>query len=501
MTPQCRELNLAFKKSEQAVSQRLIAKKARISNNYWGRVKDDGMFPLNRGTTIKGIRLGRMLVENEQGWSGVSEATYCSTDMCDQKVPDIIKNGFDDYTYSLASKQVRTDWFCLNDLAIREIPDEEIAHFEDGMRSAARYIWEEFLRSRYTNFCGNKLLAKLPNAVTDSTDKQMACQSSIVESAFIYELRPSPKAGVPEEIDENYIRVNCDPADLGQISELTFDMLDIASERLEYEDEAFFDDQIDLIDVVLAAKPMGKRMMEIENLDMDQAMSYGGYNISQLKRKLGTRFVARDTYSVRYDSHGARFYPDDDYNTNTLPAFGAFSATNPQTWPRFKRVYPYVPVQASVAGIKFVYNDDYRKAPFGISNVFSKRVIEMQHYPEIAGYGRVQKGDRGKMLSYAGSATWINPDWPCNEDREMGFFKLRFGAAIRPWMTEEGFSYFHRIDRRLSLASSPCTIEAAPCEEDVLAYCYAGTAGSGVADTENRPSAHHLYENGAGGWL
>ena len=312
--------------------------------------------------------------------------------MCEQKVPDVIKNGFDEYSYSIASKQIRTDWFCINDLAVREIADEEVEHFEAGMEDASRYTWEELLRSRYSHFCGNKFLAKLPLAVESCTDRQVACQSALVDTAYIFEFRPAPKPGVAPEIDENFIRVNCDPTELANISEFTFDMLDVAQERLMYEDEAFYSDEFQLLDVVLANPSMGKRMFQIENLDMDQAMSMGGFEAEKLRRTLGTKMVARGMYSLRYDTHAARFFPDTDYNTNTLPDFGAYSALNPQTWPRMKRVYPYIPVAAEVAGVKFVYNDNYRLAPFGITNVFSKRVIEMQHYPEIAGYGGAQKG-------------------------------------------------------------------------------------------------------------
>ena len=111
----------------------------------------------------------------------------------------------------------------------------------------------------------------------------------------------------------------------------------------------------------------------------------------------------------------------------------------------------------------------------------------------------LKKESRGKSLGYGGNATWINPDWPCNEDREMGFWKLRFGAAIKPWITEEGYSYFHRINRELTLAADCCEIPATPCEDDILAYCYAGVGAGG--DTENRPSAHHMYQQGAGGWF
>lgn len=497
MTPSCREIDAIFKKAEQKVSARLIKKRSRRSNIYWGRVKDDGSFPLHSGTRIKGVRLGRMHVDNQHGWYGTSEGTYCTTKMCEQKVPEVLKHGFEEYTYGIAQRQIRTDWICINELAVREMPREEIMHMENGMQDASRYVHEEFYRSRFIDHCDNKIMPVVPasfvgeGGTCDESPKSCYTSGSIKNDAFIFERRLN-EAGTEDEIDERYIRVNIDPSELGRIGELSFDVLDVAQERLAYEDEAFFGimDGVDLLDVVCATPRMVTRLFEIENMDMDKAMSYGGYDVQKLKRVLGSKAVARNKYSLRDDPHSMRFYPDDNYNSAILPGFGAYNENNPETWPRLKRVFAYKPVLAGTAGVKFIFNENYRLAPFGITTILTPRVIESQAYPEIDGVGSARKA--GKKLGYAGTAIWKNPDWPCNEDHEMGYWKMRFGYAIRPWMTEEGYCFLHRIDHKVRLVPNCCDIASAPCDESVLAYCYDGMGGSETElSGENRPVVYH----------
>lgn len=493
-TPSCEEIDAIFRLSEQVVSRKLIKKRTNVENAYWGRVKDDGQFPLHSGTSIKGIRLGRIHVDNQHGWYSVQQGTYSTTRMCEQKVPEVIQHGFDEYFYSPMERQIRTDWICIKELAVRDMPADEINHLENGLQDAARYVWDETYRSRYSYFCDNKIIGLVPDSFIGEAgtcdESPKTCNANIVEDAFIFETRVNDD-GSAGEIDERYIRVRVNPTKIGNISELSLDMLDIAAETLEYDSENFFGAEagIGMLDVVLAHKKMGTRMAEVENLDMDHAMSRG-FQVAKLVRKLGTKLVFRDNYSVRYDLHAMRFYPDDAFNAT----LAAYDENSPATWPRFKRVFAYVPVAANVAGVKYVTNPYYRVAPFGISVIYTPRVMMSQAFPDTDGVGMAQKA--GTRLGYAGSVKWKNPDWPCNEDREMGYYKMRFGVAIKPWMTEEGWSFFHRIDHRIRLVPNCCDLPTTPCDEDVLAYSYAGMGGSeqDVIQNENRPVVYH------GGW-
>jgi hypothetical protein len=317
----------------------------------------------------------------------------------------------------------------------------------------------------------------------------MKCAPDLRNEGWIFERRRN-NDGSFGEIDERYIRVNVAAADIPRISELTLDMLDEAAMELEYDDETkpAISDGIDLFDVMLAHNKMGVRFGETENQQMDQAMSYGGMDASMLKRKLGTKRVFRDMYSVRYDLYAVRLYPDTEYNTNVLPNFGAYNPNNPQTWARFKRVFPYIPKEIQTrtdsvggapggAGIKYVKNQNYIKAPFGISAIFSRNVIQGLSFPETNGYGSAQKMKPGTTLGYAGTAEWMNPDWECNENREFGFWKMRYGFGVKPLRPEFGWNWFHRIDHRVAMVGNSCPVPNAPCEEEVSPYCYQGMKG------------------------
>jgi len=480
-------INLAFKMSEQKVTAGLIKPKFKVANAYWGKVDDSGMFPKNSGTTIKGIRLGRIGVSNEHGWDNVSDS-LCETNLCADNVPEVLHNGFDEYYFSIIRRSIRTDWLCINALALREMPAEELQHFEAGIRDAARYLWDEVYRSRYIDFSQNKMLCLIDQAVLDgAVDNQVltkSCVPDIRSEGFIFERRLKDD-GTEGEMDERYIRVNCPASQINRISEMSLDLLDEAAQYLEYEDEnmPFLSEGVDLFDVVLAHNKMDTRFAENEDSQMGGAHSLGGYDSQLLKRTLGTKRVWRNRYSTRYDQHAMRFYPDTDYNTNTLPSAGAYSPINPTTWPRFKRVFAYIPVQAGVAGIKYVFNPAYRYAPFGISTIFTPKVIKGLQFPDINGVGGAKKAGIGTQLGYAGTATWVNPDWESNVNREFGFWKLRFGIGIKPSRPEFGYAYLHRIDHRIALSGITCGITPAPGESEVSPYCGPNTGGS-IGDPE-----------------
>jgi hypothetical protein len=340
---------------------------------------------------------------------------------------------------------------------------------------------------------GNKIVGLVDAADLESEDTcnlyKNKCAPDLRCDGWMFERRKRAD-GSFGEIDERYVRVNVSAAQIPLISELTLDMLDEASQELEYDDESrpAIQDGIDLFDVVLAHIKMGTRWGEIENQQTANAMAYGGLSAELLKRKLGTKRVFRDTYSVRYDMHAMRFFPDTEYNTTILPEFGAYNANNPQTWARFKRVFAFIPQMITTrtdcvggapggAGIKYVKNQNYLKAPFGVSAIFSKSVIKGMQFPSNNGYGSAKKMAPGTELGYAGNAVWINPPWECNENREYGFWKMRYGFGVKPMRTEFGWNWFHRIDHQIAMMANCCPLIDPICEEEVSPYCYQGMVG------------------------
>lgn len=463
----CEQIDTAFRQSEQAVSKGLITKKMVVKNAYYGKIPDGEMFPLRSGTRIKGIRLGRIGIPDQAGWRPVDD-TLCESNACSFE-PEVVSHGHSDYFFSLVQRDLRTDWLCIDSLALRDMPEQELAHLEDGLRSAARYVHEEFRRSRYLLFGRHKHVGIVPLVDGDVPPAWDSCDpsSELLDNAYVFEARDNG------EMDECHVRVCCKVSEIPQISRLTLDMLDEAREVLQYEDELYLDGT-NLFDVLVAGQTIGRDLALQENAQMGNGLqaNVGGYNLLDLSLAFGTQRVIRDC-SIRNDLHAMKFFPDDVVNA-TL-ADEDFDENDPSTWARFVRVFPYVPTKSAIAGIEYKSNSHYRKAPFGISTILTPRVMSVMSFPQVSGVGPAKKmGGFG----YDGTAQWQNPDWQCNTNRDKGFWKLRFRLAAKQDRDEEGHSWFHRCQRTIRLAGSQCQVPATPAFDEVTPYCFAGMGGA-----------------------
>lgn len=481
----CEQIDATFIESEQKVSRSLLKKKMVPGNAYYGKIPDGGSFPLHSGTRIKGRRLGRVTVPDDQGWNPIKDQ-LCETSACDFN-PELMHHGSSDYFFSVVQRDIRTDWLCLDSLAFRDFVEDEVGHLEDGLRDGSRYVHEEFRRSRYLLFCRNHNLAIIPpnGANTGPVVDYQSCQGNeVIDGAWVFESRDSG------EMDESHVRVCINPlatgygADgyYGQIGELTMDMLDLAKAQLEYEDEGYLGDT-GLWDVLLAEQRMANRLVLQENALMGFAASnvQGGWNLLDLRQNYGTERVIRD-YSLRTDRYAMKFFPDYVFNVALVAGLGyAFNAQDPATWPRFTRVYAYVPVKAQYAGVVFQRNPNFLRAPFGISTILNKRVMEVMSFPDTSGYGSATYGD---MFSWDGIAKWRNPDWECNVKRNKGFWMLNFRMAAKQAYDEEGYAWFHRINLGLALRGNTCVPNVPECTDEVTPYCFdAFGGGAGDVDT------------------
>jgi len=460
---ECQEVDTLFIQSEQKVTDRLNRYKMVTKNAYYGKVPDGRPFPLKSGTRIKGYKLGRIGIPDCTGWRPITDE-LCSTNACSFE-PDVIQHGHGDYYFSLVEKDLRTDWLCIDSLSLREMAEDEVMHLEEGLQKASRYVHEEFRRSRYLLFGKNKIVAVVPDDGGEPSTNSKDCANEMVDNGYIFEVRDNG------EIDECNIRVRVNPSQITYISELSLDMLDYAEERLEYEDEAFLDG-VGLYDVLLCDKRVANKLALQESEDMANSPAQGGngWSLIDLRQAYGTQRVLRD-YSLRSDIHAMRFFPDTGFNA-TLETYNEDA---PDTWPRFNRVFPYIARNAPVAGVEFVTNENYLNAPFGISTILSTRVMDVMSFPNTVSVGGASKvGGFG----YEGTAQWQNPDWPCNVNRDKGFWKMRFRLSARQNRDEEGYSWFHRIDRRKRLVGNTCPLPTKLCSDDVTAYCFSGMGGS-----------------------
>lgn len=419
---------------------------------------------MNSGTRIKAYRLGRVALPRDGGWNPVVD-TQCQTNACDFK-PEVISHGSDDFEYSLVGRDLRSDWICIDSLSLRQFPEKEVMQLEDGLRKATLYVHEEFRRSRYIHFCENKIVA-LANDGEDGPESHSLCnEDGINTEGFVFEARENG------EINENYVRVAVEIPAINRIAALSLDLLDYAQTKLEYNDETYLPGA-QLYDVLLADGRTSNQLAIEESELMGSAASNvdGGWDLIDLKQNYGTQRVLRD-YSLRRDMEAMRFFPDVTFNNALLAQEGyEFDATDPDTWPRFIRVYPYIKKKAK-RGIKDDPNPNYRRAPFGISTILVQRVMEVMSFPEKTSFGSAKK--EGGGIGWDGTVVWRNPDWECNVKRNKGFFMMCYRMSARPNYTEDGFAYFHRLDSRFNIRAVTCTPASLINFPEVTPYCFDG---------------------------
>lgn len=515
MSSPCEKYDSAFRASEQQISDHLITKKFKLgSNAYWGRVRDGGSFPEKSGTRIKKIRLSRIgFGQLQTGWRTV-EDNGCFGNTCSEPDAEVISHGSSEVFFGLETFKVATDPICLPMLTFRQMGDKEMAHFEEHLALMSRYFWDEYLRSRYLYHCENKYLATVPDGFLDGSDGTVcdtlsrACAPGIEahDGWIFWNRHPTTGATVLDatyQMDERYVSANVPVSKIGNITELSADILEQAGVNLEYEDDSmpWADQGINLMEVVVPDPKVSRRMAQLERIQESECMPQVMYPGKDLGRNLGIQRVIREQYGIRRDYHGMKFYPDAAYNATLSDA--TFDPTNPATWPRFVRVLAYVPRRNPNGTMNYEPNRYFQTAPFGISCIFTPAVMQMLHHPEAKSYGSATKGDLAR--TYGGRAKWYNEyDKVCNPKKEIGHWELHFGAGIEPDRPELGNAFFHRIDHGISLSGIKCPIPLLGCNDPGMTIdCYdtllTGEAALGVAvgdrgaNTKSAMNSHKFY--------
>lgn len=454
----CEQVNTLFIQGREHIERNLIKKKFLPSNAYYGRAKQ-GTFPKKAGLTHRGHRLGRQAPPEEFQWRALVN-DVCNTSACDFD-PQVIHNGSDTYNWSLVAMDLRTDWLCLDGLVFNEFPEEEISHMEESLQNINRQIYEEFARSRYTNLAGQKILGRLPAA--GLPDPDTFCGNDAINGGWVLETfangEPNPAR----------VRVCVASDQAARIAALSNDLLEQTVLRLQYEEEAYVADGVQLFDLVLPDLRSSIQLAREEDEAGNFYKSRGGYSASDLNRDLGIQRVVGN-FAHRYDPYAAKYYPA---AAADQPDAGDFLASDPTTWLLMIRVHPYVQVAAEI-GVRHDINEDYVNAPFAISNVFIRDVFRIESHSPNDGYGSARRG----AANPEGRFMWKNPDWECNVLRNKGFWLARYHLAAHPRRTELGHSWFHRIDNRVKMVEVPCATAEATCHDPVSPYCCAGVGGA-----------------------
>lgn len=485
----CEKYDTAFRNAEQQISADIIEKKYKLGVNiYWGHITDGGRFPTKSGTRIKKVRLSRIgYGQMTTGWTYLQD-DGCFSNACAEPDAEVISHGSTESFYTLERFKVATSPICLALIPFRQMGDREMAHFEASMKNMTQYFWNEYLRSRYIYWCENKYLSLVPASVFSGTDGETLigegadvcdtlvrkCTPAIDPGGFIFWHRGAnaPVLDSSFPIDERFISANVPPSQIHRISELSADIVEAAIINLQFEDEnmPFIDQGIALMDVVVPDVKVARRLAQLERIQESECMPQVMFAGKELGRNLGIKRIIREMFSVRVDQHGMKFYPDAQYNGALTDA--AYDPENPATWPRFQRVFAYRPKVNANGTVGYVVNKEFLQAPFGISVVFTKTVMQMLHHPEAQSYGSAKVGENAR--EYGGEAKWVNEyDKKCNPKREIGHWELHFGAGIEPDRPENGHAFFHRIDHSISLSAVFCPVPLLTCRgDDMTNFCY-----------------------------
>lgn len=442
---------------------------------------------MGQGTTIKDQRLLRINTQPNVTWEGVKD-NLCETNLCATPASDRMQQaGWQDVDITLQKGAFDTDWFCLDSLVLRKFAVQQVEHFFSAAQQKSANEWDDKLRVEYFNAVDNKLMPYVDNDVIESGDCDCApaeCSAdNIRTAAWQFVVNPTVN-GVPGQVNRNYLLVAIDPSDTNafeRIGLFTTDLLEQAQISLAWADEnkPLIGEGVDLYDVVLPDVRMGRDLRAWEDEAMANVHSFGGYQPEMLKRTLGTKFVLRDSFSFRVDQFAPRYWPDTDYNTALVAQGGyAFDVTDPTTWARLVRVDPYTVSVNPNGGIKSDPNPYYVNAPFGLTTIYTPEVITYMGFPQIDSVGSMRREDWGTSINYAGKATWINPDEPCNRERNHGYYYVKFGLAIKQERPDFGYAWLHRLSSKIQLRGACCPIGTTPCKVPLTDDCFGTTGGT-----------------------
>lgn len=490
----CPQIDKAFRMAEQQISDDIVKLRMNMANNaYWGRIPDRGKFPIKSGTRMKKIRLSRVGYDSGNfGWRPVVD-NDCFSNVCSTPPADTINHGSSESFYSLETFKVSSNPVCLSLLPFRQMGEEELLHLEDGVKQIAKQVWNEWGRTRYVGMSEHKWVALVSDAAlgvdgNTCNTLEAQCQPQVEDNqGFIFWNRSASNLPIIDAafpIDERYVSVKINPSKINNISELSGDILEAAGIELlrDQDNMPFLNQGVPLLDVVVPDFKIMRRLIQLERMQESECLPQVMYDGKSLSLALGVRKVIRDSFGIRWDDSGMKFYPDVAYNAT----LSAYDPNSPTTWPRFVRVYPYVAGKNPNGTINYIYNKYYMSAPFGISTIFTPQVMGMRSHPmpQSIGTAKINEGFHG----YSGEVKWFNKyDKVCNPEEDIGHWDIHFGAGAEPIRPEYGHAFFHRISHIIQLSAVRCTPAMLGCQgEGFTTDCYNSVQAGETITTSSR---------------
>lgn len=440
-----------FRESRVFFNEEIVEKLPQLSIYYGAESQEN--WPENSLPTQQGFRFGRGFYDTDLPWQQV-DSGRCVGNSCESNFERIAHPGTEPYQWSLFSREMKTDWYCLTDIAkYRLFPLEEVEHIVKNNAIITASVHEEFTR---TNWVAASKYKWVPMA----SDTSLVSCEDLEEDGFAL---LDANGGTTGQPSMKYVYVKKAVADLANIALPSLDVLDELLIRLQANDDAYRLDISEqagknLLQVILPDPRVGRTLWRQAKATQGNWDSMAGFDDKQEQYRMGIRRIIGD-YAFCYDITAPHFNVDTAYNS-TLATFDADDIT---TWPRLVRIPALIPVKKDL-GCAWEENPVYYRADFAFIVPWVQKA--MRKWIQT---GNITVGEaQGMDQNFAGTWTWLNPPWPNNLKRNQGFFWNQFTMSMQILDPTLMNTILVRLNKSLNLNPACCDLSTYVASPDTL---------------------------------
>lgn len=435
----CADVVEFFRDARPYFNPEILEKNMRNSL-YWNRF-DTKTWPQNTATEQTAFRLPRGGYDATTPWRQVG--AECGDDTCGGNLQVIQMPGSEAYNFQLLEKDFTTPQFCIDKWLFKLFPTAQISHMLTNLGRVSIDVNQEFARA---NVIGLAAYHWLPLA----TDNGAYCGEFEQEGWYVEQFDGAGEGGY----NLQYIRVNIDPANLGNIALLGLDILDDVLMKLSRQDDAYRLDVaaatggIKLLDLIVPDAKTARNLQIQAKFNAGNWYSEAGYTNDLKQLQLGVAHTVGN-YMITYDSEAPRFNADSAFNATLT-----YNPANPATWPRLIRVPSQILVAADGEGCKYDLNPAYDEADFGITMPWVPEPVTIWTSPNPAIAG-IAPGQPGFSMDWE----MIRPPFSeCNRFDNQVLWQARIRRAAQVDDPQLLHPILHRIDKRRRADGACCEI-------------------------------------------
>lgn len=315
-------------------------------------------------------------------WTENASSTGDASSQCDL-TPEIIEFGQSTRNWRKSTRNIRTPWFCLEDLRDDHRVKDMLAALDKNLGWVTHYVWENRIQDEYDRMCEHKLTENGTFDIEgDSFNAANPPTSKLLSGTLrqIYQYLMADGAG-----EEGGIGLTTSGS---PVLQLFTDM----------------NTDVDLIQ---------------QDPELRQDFRYDPEKVKLLTRAYGME-RSFDNFQHVYNPFQPRY---EIVN-------GAYV-----------RVQPFSDPEAATKGKKQLLRKEYLYATYAKSYVVIPKVFTMEVPKPITNPGGKLEF---KPVDYMGDFAWLNiQDVKCNPRNQKGFFDAVFVSAARPEDTWYGFAIMH----------------------------------------------------------